>query len=410
MYALTIAWFIPSEVYLLLGTIELPPRRVVGIFAFVVFLARRRYRFTQLDLLAASTFAAYIFSTAINAGIMTGLEAGGRYSIDYGSVYLAGRCIGAAGPQSVNKFLSRLAVSMAFFALALPIESWTRTNFFHMIWQVEYNPFPEFRWGLQRAHGWAQHPIMLGLSYACIFPWVLNRFLDQPKSPHNALVLLAVTVGVFCSLSAGAYGMVAVTLLLMAWDRVAPLAPKIRWVGFWSMLGAMLAVAKLVTDTPLLMIIMYRARFLSNGYAYRFQLYERIYAVMPGHWLFGYGPNFPPAFSGPYASSIDNHYLVLMLYSGYLGHTLWLLFNWAMVWKFTQTVFFQPDSPITREYRVFGITLLGIMFAAVSVFLFSFGAFMVWLFIGLTVGICQFCRRELDTNRLNAHSLPGSAQ
>jgi hypothetical protein len=243
---------------------------------------------------------------------------------------------------------------------------------------------PELRLGLNRAFGWTSHPIMLGLAYAAFAAPAVTLYLQRRRGASMHWVAPTfILLGVFFSLSTGSWFAALIALLLILWDRQGPRNAIRRW----KMAALLILVGyiglEIFADAPPLLALMYHIRFLSTGWLYRWQLWERVMGVMPGHLLFGYGDRMPLEFSGPVGWSVDNHYLVIMLSQGWFGLSTWLLFNISVLWQNIKWHWLKKNNGYSQLSRSFAFSVIGFLVSGLTVAFFSTGAVMLYLAIGI---------------------------
>lgn len=334
-------------------------------------------------MLALGPFLTAFVSTSMSVGSGRAIESTGRLMLDLLTPYLIGRSI-AEHPAMLRWVFRFILHCLALLGILLAFESLGRINIHCLIWGVPYTPHPVIRLGMTRAHGWTSHAIMLGLTYAAFAaPAATLAIEDSRCSLKKWLVFGLVLSGVFFSLSTGSWCTAFVALALLFWDRRGPGNRKQRWkAGAMCAIGAYLALL-VISDNPPIMTLMYHISFLSPGWLYRWQLWERVINVMPGHWLFGYGEVLPAEFTGGTGWSVDNHYLALLLSQGWLGLGTWLVFNGLVLWRNVKHAWFKLDDTYARILRSFGFTVIGFLASALTVAIFSTAAVMLFLSLGI---------------------------
>lgn len=386
-----ITLFIPKSVALNLGSVALTPTLASALLLFPVLLFGGRIRFVWPDLIVVLFFLSVFFSIIRSVPFGPGIENFGRTVLIAGVPYLVGRYVGSR-PGTFNPFMRRMMTVMAILAVFLLIESVFRINIHSIIWSEPYAPHKDIRLGLTRAYGWTSHSIMLGVSYAVFVPVMLIAAIERMPQfgRYRWLKLGLLFIGVFTSLSTGAWGPAAMAVALVIWDYMKFIKPGTRWAfTFFGSISSYFLL-EMLSNRPLLRILMMELH-LSDPMAwyYRWRLFERVYAVMPGYEWFGHGLKQPENMIDAWQWSIDNNYLVVLMQYGRMGLTLWiaiavsvLVYGWKTIWN-------APDTPYRRIARAVMFAVVTVGFTQISVAMFSTAEMLNWLFLGLGIGIAQ---------------------
>jgi len=384
--------FIPKSVALEIGSISLTPALASAIVLFPVLLSGNRIKFAWPDVVVILFYLSALYSAMRSVPTMLdGVEAYGRGVLVGAVPYLVGRYIGSR-PQVFNVFMRRIMTVMAFLVVFLMLESFFRFNIHSVIWSEPYNPHHEMRMGLTRAYGWTSHSIMLGVSYAVFVPVMLVAAIERITKLGRLrwLKLGLLLLGVFFSLSTGAWLPAAIAVALVIWDYFKALKPGSRWLLVSMGGGSMYLILEVLSGRPLLRILMMELHLSSPmAWYYRWRLYERVYSVMPGFEWFGHGLNTPPAFRNTVQWSIDNNFLVILMQNGRVGLTLWigiavavLVYGWKSIWNVS-------DRPYVRVARALMLAIVCVGLTQLSVALFSTALMLYWMFLGAGVGMAQ---------------------
>jgi hypothetical protein len=353
------------------------------------------------DKVAVATLVAWFVSNALSADIFRALEASGRVFVDCFTPYLLGRFI-ALNRSRLRKALTFLAGLMTLGAVLVVIESFAEWNVHQVFWG-NITPvgtvFDEKRLELTRAMGWTSHPIMLGLAYGTLLPVVMQDALHGTRwTGKFAWIKTAATLAaLFLSLSSGAWILGALAMGLLIVDRMPALAARVKWSAVFVGAPLMYAALEGLANRPLLRILMMKLHLSSPmAWYYRWRLYERVYASMPGYWWLGHGLAIPEEFARTSGWSVDNQYLCLLLLHGYVGMIMWILAMAAVFFHNSKIVWMGPDTDLVRLTRAIRIAILASSLAQLSVALFSTANILLWLFMGLAVGLGQLCVLERD--------------
>ncbi len=386
-----ITLFIPKSVALSIGSIALTPALASAIILFPALAFSGRIKYAWPDMVVLLFMLAMLLSILQSAPLGTSIEAFGRGVLSGGVPYLIGRYLGSR-PNVFNPFMRRLMTVMAVLAVFLVFESWFRINIHSILWSEPYTPHKEMRMGLTRAYGWTSHSIMLGVSYAVFIPIMMIAAMERINNLGRLrwLKLGLFALGVFCSLSTGAWLPAALGVALVLWDYFKMFAPGHRWL-IVSLGGvSTYLILEVLSGRPLLRILMMELHLSSPmAWYYRWELYRRVYAVMPGYEWFGHGIKTPANMISAWQWSIDNNYLVILMQYGRVGLTLWIgifvsvfVYGWKAVWN-------ASDTPYRRVARAVMIAIATVALTQLSVALFSTAAMLNWLFLGLGVGLAQ---------------------
>jgi len=380
IYAIT--WFIPYHVNFFVGSLTITPQKVVGIILFFYLVGGNRIRWCWIDLVALGPFVTNFVCTSLSSGTGRAVESTGRMMLDLWISFLIGRYI-AQNPSIMIWFVRFVIRCLAVLSPFLAIESIFRFNIHCAVWNVPYAPMTEMRFGLTRAYGWTLHPIMLGISYGAFAAPALALAIERGKEAfRRRLYFFLILVGVLFSLSTGGWCVAFIAIMFLLWDRLGPGRRKQRWLtAAVCVIGFYLAVV-LFADNPPMMVALYHINFLSSGWLYRWQLWDRVYAVMPGHWMLGYGEAIPAEFRGPVGWSVDNHYLLLLLTQGWFGLATWLAYASAALWRSIRTYWLRGKGVYFDTQRGLGFTIVGFLAAGLTVGIMDTAAVMFYFIAG----------------------------
>lgn len=393
--AVVVSLFIPEGIAVMAGSVKVTPAFAFSIVLFPLLLVFGKIRWCWVDVVILSMFAVFFFSFARSGPVTAAIESTGRAGLTAMVPMMIGRYI-VQDLRMLKRVLTLLVIGVGVFSLFSIFESVFRWNIHSVFWQVPYEPHKQIRLGFTRAHAWTSHAIMFGLVCASFVPMLAVAIRErwQLFGRWPTIKALAVAVGCFFSISTSAWIVAVLALGLVCWDYVCKVRPSIRWcVSFVTVVGGY-AFLELASERALLRVLMMRMHLTSpTAWWYRWRLYERVFAEMPGHWWLGHGMATPAAFQG-FQSSIDNHYLVVLLNHGRMGLILWIgvlvcaiAYGGAAVWART-------DSPFIRLTRAFSFALIGIALTLLNVALFSTPMILYWMFIGIFIGAAQRCRKE----------------
>ena len=410
MVLFVVTLFLPDAIFLQLGSTKLTPSLAISIVLFPVLLLPGRIRWTWPDAVVLLFFVLTTASIFMNGEAVQSIESTGRRVLAGMVPYMVGRYVGLR-PGTLHPFLRLMLAILTVLGVFVVIETFFRWNVHSFVWQFPYVPHPEQRLGLTRAHGWTSHAIMLGLTYAAFLPVLLVAVKEKLCLAGRLpwIKILIFMAAIFCSLSTGAWLPAVIAVGFVAWDYIKLVPPATRWLSmFVGSIGGYFLL-EVASGRPLLRILMMELHLSSEmAWYYRWQLFQRVYGVMPGHWWMGWGMKMPPAMAQSWQTSIDNNYLVILMQYGRVGLILWigmmlavLVYGWKSVWK-------APDRPHVRVARAMGIAIVAVALTQLSVAMFSTAASVNWMLLGLAVGMAQGLRGS--TKQEQTAAAGGTAQ
>ena len=225
------------------------------------------------------------------AGLGQGIESGGIYMVEAVGAYLIGRCF----IRNARHFKALAALMMVIVVVMTGFAAMESITGRHLIREVSRNVFGgpslvpiEPRWGLHRAYGSFDHPILFGIFCASAFAFAFYALGGRRTEFQGYARAAATGLGTFLSLSAGAFSALGVQVALAIWDRVT------RGVsGRWHILGGLLVagwtlVSLLSNRSPIKVFLTYLT--FSPGTAYnRIRVWEYGSAEAMRHPLLGIG-------------------------------------------------------------------------------------------------------------------------
>lgn len=392
---LIVTLFIPDPIAVHVGALKITPAFAVAMLLFPILLLQGRIRWAWPELVILAMFTSWFLSNAMSAPLGRAIESTGR-SILIGVIpYMAGRYL-AQDVRRMKKAFTLVVTLVAVFSVIAILESIARFNPHNILWGIPYWPHHEMRLGLTRAHGWTTHAIMFGLVCAIFIPIVAVSHIERLRAvgKRPLIKLFCLFIGCFLSLSTGAWGPAVVSLMLVAWDYKVKIRTAVRWPLTFAVAIGGYFILEFATGRPLLRILMMQLHLTSpEAWYYRWRLFERVFQVMPGHWWMGYGLDIPDQFVG-FGRSIDNNFLLFLLFYGRIGLFLWigvfacvLLYGGKAVWA-------NRDTPFVRLTRAIMFSLIGISLTQLSVAIFSTPGYLYWILLGVAVGASQLCRKE----------------
>jgi hypothetical protein len=318
---LVVAFVMPPETSLSLGSLRLSPYRIILLIMVVPslfhLLSGKAGPLNGIDLAVIAHALWCIVALGAYGGPGQALESGGIYFVESFGAYAMGRRY----VRNVRDFqaLSLLVglVVCGLLAVALP-ESVTHTHFLREAFRGALGgpalPVIEPRLGLARAFGSFEHPILFGVF--CSMAFATAWFVARPMLSvlRGWLLIGGIATASFVSLSAGAWLMLALQIGLAVWDRITRGLP-----GRWGVLGAafigvLVVVSMLSNRSPVKVFISY-ASFSAQSSYNRILIWEYGTAEVGRHPLLGIGLG--EWVRAPWMSaSMDNFWLVVAVRYG----------------------------------------------------------------------------------------------
>jgi hypothetical protein len=181
---------------------------------------------------------------------------------------------------------------------------------------VPYAP-SEMRFGLDRAQGPFQHPIMNGVFCASAFGLALLPADGANAGAMRIVKVLGIASATFFSLSSGAFLPILFLLILYGWDRTVTVAPK-----KWNLLGGLIIGLYIVLDmvatrNPIIAIVTRVVMNPETAY-FRYLIWDYGIDNVWAHPLFGLGMGdwARPSWMPP---SVDNFWLLVAMRHGIPG-------------------------------------------------------------------------------------------
>jgi hypothetical protein len=376
-------FIMPPETSLSLGTLRLSPYRVVLLFtvlpALIHLLSGKAGKLNGVDLAILGHSLWCIIALGAYGGPGMAIETGGIYFVEAFGAYAMGRRY-VRNPDDFYALSVLLGIIVCcLLAVALP-ESVSHQHFAREAFRAVLGgpglPVIEPRWGLSRAFGTFEHPILFGVF--CSMGFAMIYFVAKPRLPlvKGWMLIGAVVLGSFVSLSAGAWLMLGMQMALAGWDRITRGLP-----GRWAILGAMfvavlVVVSSLSNRSPVKVFISY-ASFSAQSSYNRILIWEYGTAEVGRHPIFGLGLG--DWIRAPWMSaSMDNFWLVVAVRYGLPALILLLLAIFIIIGKSTGQ---RNVDDIFAACRIAWIvTIAGIALASCTVHLWN-NTFAFFMFL-----------------------------
>lgn len=310
---------LPIQIYV--GPLRLSPYRIFLIAALIpcliMWLSGRAGKIRAPDVLLIF-HALWAFGALLLAhGLAGGVQPGGIYFIEVVTPYLLARCY----IRSASDYESIVRMIFVIIAIFIPFVVYESVTGHHVlirsldiIFDVFAPHYMEPRWGLSRAFGLFEHPILYGVFCASSLGLVYYALRHERVRIKALLRSAMVIIATFFSLSAGPLVALVAQLGLIAWDRMT------RRISYrWRILGILFLVVYIAVDimsnrTPVEVFISYLTFNAGNSYN-RIHIWYYGTAEISRHPLFGIGLNeWQRAFW--MSASMDNFWLVIAVRYG----------------------------------------------------------------------------------------------
>lgn len=318
---LLIAFVMPPETSVSLGSLRLSPYRVILLIYAVpnlfYILSGKAGPLNGVDIAVFAHSLWCIIAFGAYGGPQQALESGGIYFVECFGAYSMGRRY-IRSVQDFQAFALYLAlVVCGLLAFALP-ESVTHQHFLREAFRGVLGgpalPIIEPRLGLARAFGSFEHPILYGVF--CSMAFATAWFVAKPTLSFFKGWVLAgcIVLASFVSLSAGAWLMLGLQIALAGWNKMTKGLP-----GRWGVLGAgfiavLVVVSLLSNRSPIKVFISY-ASFSAQSSYNRILIWDYGTAEVGRHPIFGIGLG--EWIRAPWMSaSMDNFWLVVAVRYG----------------------------------------------------------------------------------------------
>jgi hypothetical protein len=396
---LVILFIMPPETSLSLGTLRLSPYRIVLLLmvlpALIHLLSGRAGKLNGVDLAVLGHNIWCIIALGAYGGPGMALETGGIYFVEAFGAYAMGR-------RYVRNPDDFYALSILFgiiicclLSVALP-ESVTHQHFTREAFRAVLGgpglPVIEPRWGLSRAFGTFEHPILYGVF--CSMGFAMAYYVAKPRLSFfkGWMLIGAIIMASFVSLSAGAWLMLGMQAALAVWDRMTAGLPG-RWMILLAMFIAVLVVVSSLSNRSPVKVFISYASFSAQSSYNRILIWEYGTAEVARHPIFGLGLG--DWIRAPWMSaSMDNFWLVVAVRYGLPALILLVLAIAVVIAKSASQKNCAPEWVACRMAWI--ITIAGIALASCTVHLWN-NTFAFFMFIiGAGAWLTEPASRDSD--------------
>jgi hypothetical protein len=255
---------------------------------------------------------------------MVSLENRCGFLLDTGFAYLVARFI-ITDRRTLISVIKGIAIVLVPLTILGCIESFTGWQPFfplrRFVAWLPHNPDAEYvkaiRWGLVRAVGPFNHPILFGCGFAMFFPLIYYlRYENRSWRILSYLFTAMAIVGAFTSMSTGPWVMVAVAIFCLAMEKHK------TWVKPMLIFFAFACLAtELLSNRPFYHVfVSYVSKLGGTGW-HRAKLIDVAIKHFNEWWLAGYGgkdPGWGPYF-GMSRTDVTNEYIAAGVRYGLAG-------------------------------------------------------------------------------------------
>ncbi|MBK7405913.1 MAG: O-antigen ligase family protein [Phycisphaerales bacterium] len=384
----------PPEAQFSLGSLVLSPQRVFLMLGLIPAMARV-VSDRRLGARAADAFvvfhALWAWVALVKAhGITGALQPAGSYTIEFFGSYLVGRAL-TLSPAHLVFFTRRFFQFIIAMALLAFPEMITGRHFirdaFGMIFSPRSTAGVEPRFGLTRAFGPFDHPILYGVFCASAlgFVWYLAP-TARSLSFRRLWRALAVVCAAFASLSTGPLMACSVQCMIIGWD-VATRAFRGRWwILLLGMVFAYVAIDALSNRDPMTVFISYATFNPQTGYD-RKLIWDIGSAQVRLTPAFGIGMNaWTTAPDWWPNTSVDNFWLLTAMRYGLPGVGALLAVALLAIYRVARL----PYAGLKPLKMGWLVSFIGLSIAAVTVHLWGSAFVLFGYLLGMGVSLGHF--------------------
>ncbi len=313
---------VPTEFSLVIGNLRLSPYRLLLLGAVVpctIALSQGRVgKLGVADLGMAFNCLWAMLAHAWRGGVVVSLESGGIYAVESFGAYALGRVVIHNRSRFVH-MSGMLVKAVSLMGILALVEMFSGRHFIHDVAGGLMGNRPgtnvEGRFGLARAYGSFDHPILYGTFAAMAFSLAWAGTGDRPGAGLKRIVRGgAVAVATMASLSAGCIMALALQVALIAYRRATSWLAS-RWSLLMVALSLAYVVVSCVSNRSGIKALLWYLTFDRHTAAYRISIWEHATVNIAEYPLFGVGmenwvrPSWMP-------QSVDSFWLVQSLSFG----------------------------------------------------------------------------------------------
>ncbi len=406
---------VPSSVGFYFGPLLMTPTRLLLLVLFIpcLFMLIGSRGLRSWDYLMIASVSWYFLCAVINRGADKGIQFGGTYILQTLGAFL----VASATLRRPEQVQQAVVVCFVIVCLLLPFalhENLTGQRFLNEFFGSFFGgarPIQgDTRFGFFRAATSMSHPIMFGVFCGVLIAlvWYSTRSIFW-RLVKTGVVSLATT----SSLSSGAFLPMMVQFAFIAGERISRGVPNRAWLLFWTLLAVYVFLDTFSDRGPFGLMASYLT---FNPHTAWTRIYIWEHGIddvlrnpiigMPNdnwtrpHWMRG---------------SVDNHWLVHLMRSGFPGPFFLLLAVFLILREMMRV----PDREVTELYawmrRGALYAMIAFILAGGTVHFFDRIEPLFGLYIGIAAALARMdCRvetpREDDTPKRRPRRGPGGAR
>lgn len=380
---LLLALLIPNEFSFYIGPLRFSPYRLLLVLyiplAIFRFLSGAAGPLSRSDWGALLGCAWIMAAMVANAGV-GGIESGGIMFIETFGAYLVARMT-VRSPQQWLQVVKTFGLGLALVAPFALFESFTGNHILKELasaaigrnFTCEINE----RFGLTRAYGVFDHPILQGIVSATVALAAWHAF--RGLIAWRTIIFPLCLGGAVASVSSGAMATLAFGTLLSAWSVAADFLRR-KWVGFIIVGLILYVMLDLLSNRSGMAVLLSYFTFSSSTAYGRMIIWE---------WGFHYNAVKNPVFglgnrdwvrpAWMVSPSMDNYFLFLMVFYGFpcfLGAAI------SIVLKVRAAAFATAKSAYPHLLLAWWIPMVAMVVAGCTVHFWNQALVFFWFFLG----------------------------
>ena len=312
--ALLICLLLPPELSVHLGGLKLSGYRVLLLIMFLPMLYQLMLapalKTTPADWCMCFVSAWSFVALVANHTVIEAIEKGGILIVEMLGAYLVARVY----IRSYAQLQAVAFLMVCITALVLIVSIPESLSGVHFLRGSNITIYPE-RFGLHRAYGPFDHPILHGVVCAAAFSYAYYLLADNISGTLNRLFpLFIVCAATFFALSAGPYIALATQIGLVIWDRLSKNFKGRWWFVIVTIVSIYIALDIASNRSPVAVLISYLSFSGQTAYM-RLLIFDFGSAEVLRHPLLGIGFNewVRPGWMPP---SVDNFWLLTAMRYG----------------------------------------------------------------------------------------------
>ena len=367
-----------------LGPMRLSPYRLILLVMFVPLCLRwisgQAGRIGTPDIL----MVLFCVWTGLSIGMVNGFGAQYQFigisTAETLGAYLLARVL-IRDLASFRYFVKTFAVIVVLLGVIALVESFTGrmplSDLLRPIFQVHPEHRMDPRWGLYRAQGPFEHPILYGVFCSAAFALSIFVLGHGRRGTGWLFWPVGAVAATFASLSAGALLPIVLQVFMIVWDRVLNTL-RHRWTLFFGLVVLAYVALSFLSNRPPVQIFIQYLTFSAHNAWIRLAIWEYGLDNVWANPLFGLGLN-DWVRPGWLPASIDSFWLVIAIRSGVPG---FLLIAGCFLAVMIGLARMRSASPAIRDARKgLLMVLAGLSFAISTVHLWNATyVFMIFLF------------------------------